>query len=148
MNSEYTPNRYKLTEKIGEGVHGIVLRAIDLITGQDVAIKKISLRNKYGEIALTAIREIKTLQNCDHKNVSRNFKGSVFKYMRINVTCSFLLKDPFFALNICRSIRCSASVRLYAVHFVHENAKQSESNEPYNGAPVHGSTLARTHVHA
>lgn len=69
MTSEYTPNRYKLLGKIGEGVHGVVLRAIDLTTDTDVAIKKIPLRTKYGEIALTAIREIKTLQNCDHKNV-------------------------------------------------------------------------------
>lgn len=67
---EYTTNRYKLISKIGEGVHGVVLRAIDLTNNKEVAIKKISLRSKYGEIALTAIREIKVLQHCNHKNVS------------------------------------------------------------------------------
>lgn len=68
--AEYTTNRYKLIGKIGEGVHGVVLRAIDMTNSRDVAIKKISLRTKYGEIALTAVRELKVLQHCDHKNVS------------------------------------------------------------------------------
>lgn len=67
--AEYTTNRYKLIDKIGEGVHGVVLRAIDMTNNRDVAIKKISLRTKYGEIALTAVRELKVLQHCDHKNV-------------------------------------------------------------------------------
>lgn len=68
--AEYTTPRYKFIGKIGEGVHGVVLRAIDQTTDKEVAIKKISLRSKYGEIALTAIREIKVLQHCNHKNVS------------------------------------------------------------------------------
>lgn len=47
--NEYIPNRYKILQKIGEGVHGVVLKAID--TTQDnkvVAIKKVSLRTKFG----------------------------------------------------------------------------------------------------
>lgn len=67
---EYTTNRYKVSQKIGEGVHGVVLKATDLCTGQMVAIKKVSLRTKYGEISLSALREIKTLQNCDCPYVS------------------------------------------------------------------------------
>lgn len=75
MTSEYIPNRYKLIEKIGEGVHGIVLKAIDTNTNQIVAIKKLSLRTKYGEISLPAVREIKVLQHCDHKNVCVLYKS-------------------------------------------------------------------------
>lgn len=62
--------RYKYLQKIGEGVHGIVLKAQDLTTGKMVAIKKISLRTKHGEISLSTVREIKTLQHCDCKYVS------------------------------------------------------------------------------
>lgn len=62
--------RYKLLQKIGEGVHGIVLKAQDLTTGNLVAIKKVSLRSKHGEISLSTIREIKALQHCDCQYVS------------------------------------------------------------------------------
>lgn len=62
--------RYKYLQKIGEGVHGMVLRAQDLTTGEDVAIKKVSLRTKHGEISLSTVREIKALQHCDCKYVS------------------------------------------------------------------------------
>lgn len=62
--------RYKYLQKLGEGVHGMVLKAHDLTTGKDVAIKKVSLRTKHGEISLSTVREIKALQHCDCKNVS------------------------------------------------------------------------------
>lgn len=68
--AEYTTNRYKLIGKIGEGVHGVVLKAIDQTNNKEVAIKKISLRTKHGEVALAAIREIKVLQHCHHDNVN------------------------------------------------------------------------------
>lgn len=46
--NEYIPNRYKIQGKIGEGVHGVVVKAFDTIENKIVAIKKISLRTKYG----------------------------------------------------------------------------------------------------
>lgn len=63
--------RYKYLQKIGEGVHGMVLKAHDLTTGKVVAIKKVSLRTKHGEISLSTVREIKALQHCDCKYVSK-----------------------------------------------------------------------------
>lgn len=63
--------RYKYLQKIGEGVHGMVLKAQDLTTGKEVAIKKVSLRTKHGEISLSTVREIKALQHCDCKYVSK-----------------------------------------------------------------------------
>ncbi|XP_055384946.1 cyclin-dependent kinase 20 isoform X2 [Condylostylus longicornis] len=60
---EYTTNRYKMIGKIGEGVHGYVIKAIDLNTNKEVAIKKVPLRNKHGNISLTTVREIKVLQH-------------------------------------------------------------------------------------
>lgn len=47
--NEYIPNRYQILQKIGEGVHGIVLKAVDTMeNGKIVAIKKVSLRTKFG----------------------------------------------------------------------------------------------------
>lgn len=47
--NEYVPNRYKIMQKIGEGVHGVVLKAIDTTeNNKTVAIKMVSLRTKFG----------------------------------------------------------------------------------------------------
>lgn len=59
---DYAPSRYKMLEKIGEGVHGCVFKALDLQRNRPVAIKKVALKNKFGNISLNTLREIKTLQ--------------------------------------------------------------------------------------
>lgn len=47
--NEYIPHRYKILAKIGEGVHGVVLKAVDTLENNKiVAIKKVSLRTKFG----------------------------------------------------------------------------------------------------
>lgn len=70
MELEYSPRRYELLHKIGEGVHGVVVKAIDLESNNKVvAIKRVALRNKYGSIATNTIREIKSLQQSENENV-------------------------------------------------------------------------------
>lgn len=59
---EYAPSRYKMLEKIGEGVHGCVFKALDLQRNRPVAIKKVALKNKFGNISLSTLREIKSIQ--------------------------------------------------------------------------------------
>jgi serine/threonine protein kinase len=52
--NEFIPNRYKILQKIGEGVHGVVLKAIDTLENNKiVAIKKVSLRTKFGGLHRT-----------------------------------------------------------------------------------------------
>lgn len=46
--NEFIPNRYKIQGKIGEGVHGVVVKAIDTKENKIVAIKKVALRTKFG----------------------------------------------------------------------------------------------------
>ena len=71
---EYAPPRYKLLEKIGEGVHGVVIKAQDLHNDNKfVAIKKLVLKNKLGGIQLSTVREIKVLENTENENVSDVF---------------------------------------------------------------------------
>lgn len=78
--AESANGRYKLLQKVGEGVHGIVLKAQDLTTGKMVAIKKVSLRTKHGEISLSTIREIKSLQHCNCKYVSEKSPIWIMNY--------------------------------------------------------------------
>lgn len=73
MELDYSPGRFELLHKIGEGVHGVVMKARDLeCDNRLVAIKRVALRNKYGAIATNTIREIKSLQQCDNENVSNS----------------------------------------------------------------------------
>lgn len=69
---DYAPSRYKVLEKIGEGVHGYVFKAIDLHRQKTVAIKKVALKNKFGNISLNTLREIKTLQLSQSEYVRLN----------------------------------------------------------------------------
>ena len=70
---------YRIVDKIGEGAHGIVLKAMKISTGQVVALKKIPLRNlsESRGIPNNILREIKTLQQLSHPNVSSMTKSGV-----------------------------------------------------------------------
>ncbi|KAJ3313938.1 Cyclin-dependent kinase 20 [Boothiomyces sp. JEL0838] len=54
---------------IGEGAHGVVLKATFVKTGEIVALKKVPLRKLENGIPTTIIREIKALEQLNHPNV-------------------------------------------------------------------------------
>nr|XP_045605913.1 cyclin-dependent kinase 20-like isoform X3 [Procambarus clarkii] len=59
---------YTVVGRIGEGAHGVVVRARHNLTGQMVALKKIPLRRLDQGMPTTALREIKALQEIDSKH--------------------------------------------------------------------------------
>ena len=61
--------RYKFLKAIGQGAYGVVICAIDVVTGEKVAIKKIP--RVFADVIETkkALREIKLLTSFDHDNV-------------------------------------------------------------------------------
>ena len=86
------PNRYQRTEKIGEGTYGIVYKAIDKLTNQQVALKKIRLDHEDEGIPSTAIREISLLKELDHPNVCP-LKNLIYSESRLWLIFDFLDKD-------------------------------------------------------
>ena len=62
-------DRYKKLEKLGEGTYGVVYKAQDKVTGEYVALKKISLEKEDDGVPSTAIREISLLKSLKHPNV-------------------------------------------------------------------------------
>ncbi|KAK7481800.1 hypothetical protein BaRGS_00026947 [Batillaria attramentaria] len=58
-------DQYNILGRIGEGAHGIVLKAKHIESGEVVALKKVSLRNPEEGIPNTALREIKALQQIE-----------------------------------------------------------------------------------
>lgn len=61
--------KYKKAEKLGEGTYGVVYKAVNIETGEVVAIKKIRLEKEDDGVPSTAIREISLLKNLRHPNV-------------------------------------------------------------------------------
>jgi len=63
--------KYKRTKKLGEGTYGIVYKAENVYTGEEVALKAIRLESEEEGVPCTAIREISLLKELDHPNVVR-----------------------------------------------------------------------------
>jgi len=63
--------KYKKTKKLGEGTYGIVYKAENIQTHEEVALKAIRLESEEEGVPCTAIREISLLKELDHPNVVR-----------------------------------------------------------------------------
>ncbi|RLN03343.1 cyclin-dependent kinase C-3 [Panicum miliaceum] len=75
--SEYAPagartvDCYRRIRKIGEGTYGEVFEAVDIITGERAALKKIKLDDGKEGFPRQILREIKLLKKLDHENIIR-----------------------------------------------------------------------------
>ncbi|KAH8915077.1 Pkinase-domain-containing protein [Atractiella rhizophila] len=67
--NERISNNYTKIRKLGEGTYAVVHQAKQLSTGRDVAIKKIKLGQFKDGLDMSAIREVKFLQELKHPNV-------------------------------------------------------------------------------
>lgn len=72
-------NRYRRIDTIGEGAYGVVyifflcmksrFKAMDCVTGEIVAMKKVKIEDSCEGIPSTSLREISVLRSLDHENV-------------------------------------------------------------------------------
>ena len=60
---------YTKLGKLGEGTYGVVYKAMDKVTKQSVALKRIHLENESEGVPSTAIREIAVLKELNHRAV-------------------------------------------------------------------------------
>ncbi|KAL0090341.1 kinase-like domain-containing protein [Phycomyces blakesleeanus] len=65
----HTEKKYQKDLKVGEGTYAVVYRGTQLSTGRKVAIKKIKMGQFKDGLDLTAIREVRYLQELRHSNV-------------------------------------------------------------------------------
>ncbi|KAG0169726.1 TFIIH complex serine/threonine-protein kinase subunit kin28 [Apophysomyces sp. BC1034] len=65
----YIEKKYQKDAKVGEGTFAVVYRGTQISTGRVVAIKKIKMGQFKDGLDLTAIREVKFLQELKHPNV-------------------------------------------------------------------------------
>jgi serine/threonine protein kinase len=64
--------QYEKKEKIGEGTYGVVYKALDRVTNETIALKKIRLEQEDEGVPSTAIREISLLKEMNHANIVRS----------------------------------------------------------------------------
>jgi len=89
---------------VGAGTYGKVFKAIHIFTKDKVALKKIRMEGERDGFPITAVREIKLLQNLRHKHVvalqevmvEKNECFMVFEYMSHDMTG--LINHPTFRL--------------------------------------------------
>lgn len=62
-------DRYLKQEKLGEGTYGVVYRAIDRVSGDVVALKKVRVDAWEEGMPATALREISVLKEINHDNI-------------------------------------------------------------------------------
>jgi cyclin-dependent kinase len=61
--------KYKALKEVGQGVYGVVYKAINTETEEIVAIKKVKLESEQEGVPATTIREIVLLKELKHENI-------------------------------------------------------------------------------
>ncbi|KAG5458912.1 MAG: kinase-like domain-containing protein [Olpidium bornovanus] len=122
-----TKRRYKVLGRIGEGAHGVVLKAKVIETGEMVALKKVPLRRLEDGIPNTILREIKALQEIDHQN-SAGFV-LVFEYMLSDL--AEVLRNAQRPLSASH-VKSYMLMLLKGVAYVHEKAIVHRDLKPAN----------------
>lgn len=143
--------RYKYLQKIGEGVHGMVLKSQDLTTGKMVAIKKVSLRTKHGDISLSTVREIKALQHCDCKYVSIrkwNNRIPLFRNCCMWSENKCRNSDSEIARCVPRYDWVVVSVRIYAAYIILNIEKWIDAIKSVDHSIVHDHVIAWRQIYA
>lgn len=64
-----TVEAFDILNRIGEGTYGTVFKALDKLSNEIVALKKVRLEHEREGFPITAIREIKILRQLNHKNI-------------------------------------------------------------------------------
>ncbi|KER31158.1 hypothetical protein T265_02597 [Opisthorchis viverrini] len=129
---------YAVVGRIGEGAHGIVLKARHIESGEYVALKKVPLRKIADGIRSTALREIKTLQFLDVspyvvrlREVFPHSTGFVlvFDYMMTDLT--EVIRSSEAPMNNSQ-IKSYLQMLLCGVEVMHENGIMHRDLKPAN----------------
>nr|KAJ3419818.1 Cyclin-dependent kinase 20 [Polyrhizophydium stewartii] len=130
-------DRYRSIEKIGEGAHGVVLKATFIETGETVALKKVPLRKLESGIPNTIVREIKALQEIDHENVIK-LREVFSSGTGIVLVIEYMLSDLAEVLRNATQPLTEAQTKAYmlmllkGVAYCHKNSIMHRDLKPAN----------------
>ncbi|XP_014210302.1 cyclin-dependent kinase 20-like [Copidosoma floridanum] len=131
--------RYSVAGKIGEGAHGLVLKAYDNASPipRPVALKRIMLKRIEDGISISVVREVKTLQRLKHPYIVELLDAfpagldfvMVFEYMPSGLW--ELLKDSDRPLKDSQ-IKTYMRMLLEGVAYMHSNSIMHRDLKPAN----------------
>ncbi|KAH9502333.1 Cyclin-dependent kinase 20 [Bulinus truncatus] len=130
--------QYNILGRIGEGAHGIVLKAKYIESGEVVALKKVPLRNPEEGIPNTALREIKALQQIENNPYVVRLRD-VFPHGSVIVfVFEYMLSDLSEVIHKVEKPLTEAQVKSYmlmllkGIAFCHENNIMHRDLKPAN----------------
>jgi len=117
-------NDYRKERMIGEGTFANVYEGVQISTGRKVAIKKIKMRKSNDGFDLTAIREIKFLQELKHPNIielievfsKKTNLNLVLEYLDSDLEMIIKAKDVVFSVADIKSWMIMTLRGLYHCH--------------------------------
>ena len=129
-------NRYKIAKTIGDGAYGSVMKAVNLTTGEVVAIKK--MKRKYPDWDnCINLKEIRSLTKLSHPNVvrllevikERNELHLVFEFLSANVYQVMKEREKNFPEISIRNIIYQT---LQGLAYMHKNGYFHRDMKPEN----------------
>eukprot|EP01029_Cantina_marsupialis_P005446 TRINITY_DN1590_c0_g1_i4.p1 TRINITY_DN1590_c0_g1~~TRINITY_DN1590_c0_g1_i4.p1 ORF type:complete len:316 (+),score=50.82 TRINITY_DN1590_c0_g1_i4:68-1015(+) len=126
-------DKFKVTKELGDGTYGTVFKAIDRVSGEIVAIKKMKKKFKSFE-QCTQLREVKSLQKLNHPNIVKlkevirqsEMLYFVFEFMECNLYEVMKAREKLFPEARIRNIMYQIFQGLAFMHkhgFFHRDIK-------------------------
>ncbi|GME68706.1 unnamed protein product [[Candida] boidinii] len=129
--------RYSKEKKVGEGTYAVVYLGKQLETGRDIAIKEIKTGGFKDGLDMSAIREVKYLQEMSHENIIELV--DVFSTKdNLNLVLEFLPSDLEVILNnkkitiLPSDIKSWMLMTLRGLHHCHRNSILHRDLKPNN----------------
>jgi len=113
------PQRYEITEKIGEGTYGEVYKAKDKTTGATIALKKIRLLDSEEEgVPSTTLREISLLKELSHHPNIVKLMDVIHKNFKLYLVFEYLEQDLHMYINSTKEMIAPDLVKSYMYQLI------------------------------
>lgn len=130
-------SNYSKEKKVGEGTYAVVYLGKQISTGNEIAIKEIKTSEFKDGLDMSAIREVKYLQELDHPNVI-NLIDIFMAYDNLNLVLEFLPTDLEVVIKDKNILFTPADIKswmlmtLRGVYHVHRNFILHRDLKPNN----------------
>lgn len=130
-------SNYSKEKKVGEGTYAVVYLGKQLNTGNEIAVKEIKTSEFKDGLDMSAIREVKYLQELDHPNVI-NLIDIFMAYDNLNLVLEFLPTDLEVVIKDKNILFTPADIKswmlmtLRGVYHVHRNFILHRDLKPSN----------------